>query len=150
MMEQSPMLWFYLQRKDSGYQRKSEKEMCDDFLNTSFEKKSIALVEYLLNEEGRYVHNLRSVSLPNPPHPSDPQALKIFEAAVPGMPMKEIFHKLEIETSFENVNRARILLTTSAFPYLKAVFSDGSDKMITREKVFYAQNIRQDLEDFGF
>jgi hypothetical protein len=35
--------------------------------------------------------------------------------------MREIFEQLEIETSFRNVNQARVLLTTSACPHLTAV-----------------------------
>jgi hypothetical protein len=32
--------------------------------------------------------------------------------------MREIFHKLKIETDFYTVNQARIKLTTTEFPYL--------------------------------
>jgi hypothetical protein len=35
--------------------------------------------------------------------------------------MREIFRELRIEPTFQRVNRARIKLATTAFPYLKAV-----------------------------
>jgi len=34
--EDSPMLWFYLQRQDSPYPRRSEQEVCDAFLETTW------------------------------------------------------------------------------------------------------------------
>jgi len=35
--------------------------------------------------------------------------------------MREIFERLELETSFAVVNDVRLKLTTSAFPYLRSV-----------------------------
>jgi SAM-dependent methyltransferase len=39
--EQSPMLWFYVQRSDSSFKRKSEQEICDSFLGTKFAQKGL-------------------------------------------------------------------------------------------------------------
>ena len=44
-----------------------------------------------------------------------------FQAVDGETSMRRIFEQLEIETSFEIVNDVRLKLTTSAFPYLRAV-----------------------------
>lgn len=54
LFEQSPMLWFYLQRADSDRRRKSEQQICDEFLNTKFVRASTAQGSYVLNEDGKY------------------------------------------------------------------------------------------------
>jgi len=38
--------------------------------------------------------------------------------------MREIFRDLNVESTFRAVNHARIRLTTSGFPYLKALAAD--------------------------
>lgn len=145
MMERSPMIWFYLQRKDSGRKRKTEKEVCDEFLNMKFKKCSTPVRVYSLTQEGRYVLSPVSLSEPNPPVPVDEVAGKIFDSIDPVVPMKDIFRRLDLPTTFYHVNCARINLTTSAFPYLRAVYSKE-----TREKKSFAGNTRQDEGDFGF
>lgn len=145
MMERSPMLWFYLQRNDSTNRRKSEKEVCDEFLNTKFEKHSTLLKEYLLDREGKYVMRPGTLTLPSPPVPPDELARKIFNIVNPNISMKSIFSRLNIETSIHNVNRVRVNLATSAFPYLKAVSSEK-----TVGKKVFAKDTRQDKGDFGF
>jgi 2-polyprenyl-3-methyl-5-hydroxy-6-metoxy-1,4-benzoquinol methylase len=120
MMEHSPMLWFYMNRKDSTHKRKSEKYVCREFLETKFEKNSTQLRVFIRKKEGNYTTRSEIVPFPTPIPPKDNLAKIIFNAVEPGIIMKDIFRKLRIPTSFQHVNRARINLTTSAFPYLAA------------------------------
>jgi 2-polyprenyl-3-methyl-5-hydroxy-6-metoxy-1,4-benzoquinol methylase len=121
MMEHSPMLWFYMKRKDSTQGRKSEKYVCREFLETKFEKNSTQLKIFIKDKEGKYTPNSEIVPFPTPIPPKDNFARIIFNNVEPDIFMKDIFCKLRIPTSFRNVNRARINLTTLAFPYLTAV-----------------------------
>jgi radical SAM superfamily enzyme YgiQ (UPF0313 family) len=75
----------------------------------------------------------------------DEVARQIFDSTDPVVPMKDIFQRLDLPKTFYHVDCARINLTTSAFPYLRAVYSKE-----TREKKSFARNTRQDLGDFGF
>lgn len=151
MMERSPMFWFYLQRKDSIHKRKTEKEICLEFLNTEFEKCSSYLKEYLVDNKGQYHLNPELISTPVPLSPKDKLSRMIFNAVIPGITIKDIFQQLNIETSFYNINRARINLTTSAFPYLKAVSTQNSkNKKTNSRKVCFAKNKKQDPGGFDF
>jgi SAM-dependent methyltransferase len=119
MFEQSPMLWFYLQRKDSGRERKAEKEICERFLDTKFARASTIQKTFTLKGDGFY--KLSPHSVPYPSNTSDPIVAKIIGMADDRTCMREIFQQLEIEQEFQTVNELRMKLTTSAFPYLKAV-----------------------------
>ena len=119
LREKSPKLWFYLQRKDSNYERKTEKEVCEEFLNTKFLPTGTMKRSYLRNKDGTY--RLLPQPLRYPTLPPDESVRKIIEMADGLSTMDEIFQRLGIQTAFRTVNRARLLLTTPQFPYLKAV-----------------------------
>lgn len=122
MFEKSPpFLWFFLQRKDSQYKRRTEKDICDKFLNTKFQKYNTTIKKYIRNDKGIYILSPRTLSSPIPSIPSSELAEKIFASIDPDLFMKDIFHKVQIEPSFRNVNQVRVNLTTSSFPYLKAL-----------------------------
>jgi SAM-dependent methyltransferase len=118
LLEKSPMLWFYLQRKDSGRRRKSEKEICDDFLSTAFTKTSTTQQIYIKTLDGKYA--LSPDTMRYPIAAPDASVRGVVNAADPSIPMREIFKRLGLEMTFQNVNAARIKSTTSAFPYLRA------------------------------
>jgi SAM-dependent methyltransferase len=117
--EKSPLLWFYLQRKDSPNKRKPESEVCEDFLNATFEKVHTTQRSFLRVEGDRYQpgHN----SLPYPMTRPDDSVKAIYDRVDGKTSMRQIFEQLEIAQTFQNVNDARIKLTTSAFPYCRAV-----------------------------
>jgi SAM-dependent methyltransferase len=117
--EKSPLLWFYFQRKDSGRRRKSEKQMCDEFLETAFERTSSTQRSYIREEDGSY--RLSPKPVPYPLVLPDSSVRKIFEAVDGQSTMKEVLARLGITPTFAAVNQIRINLTTTAFPYLKAV-----------------------------
>jgi len=119
LREKSPQLWFYLQRKDSGYGRKTEKEVCEEFLRTKFIRAGTMQRSYLRNKDGTF--RLRPQLLRYPTLSPDESVGKIIEMADGQSTMWEIFQRLGIQAMFRTVNRARLLLTTHQFPYLKAV-----------------------------
>jgi SAM-dependent methyltransferase len=119
LMESSSQLWFYLQRKDSGRRRKTEHEICEEFLDTTFVRNGTTQSNYLKNMiDGTY--KLAPTSIPYPMAEPHPSVRNIYEAADGKTPMREIFRRLEIDTAFHVANPARLNLTTTAYPYLKA------------------------------
>lgn len=119
-IEESPMLWFYTQRTDSPFKRKSENEVCQDFLKTKFERYSTTVNHYLLSEGG-YQLVPRPMSWPSPSVPADETARSVFDTVDPKKTLGEVLRSLSIQPAFHLVNRIRLLLTTPLFPYLKAV-----------------------------
>jgi SAM-dependent methyltransferase/alpha-ketoglutarate-dependent taurine dioxygenase len=118
LREKSPWLWFYLQRQDSGRTRKTEKQICEEFLETRFVRAATTQRGFLQGSEGEY--KLLSSSLQFPSVPPDASVRKIVAEVDGKSSMREIFQHLELQTNFEQVNRARILLTTPLFPYLQS------------------------------
>ncbi|MFZ0319874.1 MAG: class I SAM-dependent methyltransferase [Candidatus Sulfotelmatobacter sp.] len=118
LYEQSPLLWFYLQRVDSGRSRKSEQQICNEFLSRSFKKSAAKQATYIRNED---VWALAPQAVPYPLEQPDAAVDEIYRLADPDNAMGRIFKYLGIEPTFQAVNRARVKLTTSSFPYLKAV-----------------------------
>lgn len=124
LLEKSPMLWFYLQRSDCARPKKSEQQLCDEFLEQRFMKSSTTKKVFLKKENGEYAQGQRL--LPYPGQTSDALSAKILAriSAQPRATMRDIFRELEIETKFAVVNRLRLLLTTNAFPFLLATPKD--------------------------
>lgn len=120
-LNESPMVWFYLQRKDADYERKTESEMCDEFLNTHFDRNTFPTRSFEVNEMSEYILNENSRPYPSLSALNDPTLYKIVTTVDPSYKMKDIFIRLGITPTFENVNNARIKLTTLAFPYLISV-----------------------------
>jgi len=124
MAERTPMLWFYLQRKDSGRGRKTERQVCDEFLSTKFVRTGARQLSYLLADDGEY----RVAPTPHA-HPlaaAESSVRRIAELCDGARAVGEILRELEVEATFRVVNHARLRLTTSAFPYLKAATADGA------------------------
>lgn len=121
LLEKSPMLWFYFQRSGQGRTVKSERELCEEFLAQRFVKSSTTKRVFLKKENGDYAQGQRL--LPYPGLHADALCSKIIAqtGAQPSATMSAIFKQLEIETGFAVVNKLRLLLTTNAFPFLKAV-----------------------------
>ena len=118
LLDSAPALWFYLQHKN-GHNRKSEKQFCEEFLDTRFVKAGTRQSNYMQDAGGNY--RLSPQAIPYPIGQPDTSVQKIYEAVDGETFMRDIFQRLGVETTFQTVNRTRLLLTTSAFPYLKAV-----------------------------
>ena len=121
-VEKSPTLCFYVQRNDSAWVRKSEKEVCDDFLDTVFERYSTTMSNYV-GGNGNYQFSATPIPHPSPRVPVDQTARRVFKETDRGKTIRETLAALEIESVFNAVNSIRTQLTTPLFPYLKAVVS---------------------------
>jgi hypothetical protein len=120
MFNKSPMLWFYFQRKDADLKRKTEQELCAEFLETRFWKNSFLIKNYFLNADGRYELSSKPIRFPTEDNFNDTVASRILQAFTPGSRMKDVCEKLGLELDFYELNNARIKLTTSGYPYLLA------------------------------
>jgi SAM-dependent methyltransferase len=119
LLEKSPLLWFYMQRSDSGRKRKSEREICEEFLDTTFIRSTTQQGRYNLGADGVYEPLSGTVEFPRTP--SNQLIARIIGLADGVTSMREIFRRLYIEPTFQKVNQARIELTTPTSPYLRAV-----------------------------
>ena len=119
LQENSPLLWFYFQRKDSNRPRKSEKQICEEFLQTRFERVETTQRSYLKDEDNHY--KLSPTLVPYPMASPAGTAKKVYDAVDPNLTMGEVFERVEIDPAFRNVNPILIRLATSAYPYLRSV-----------------------------
>ena len=117
--EKSPLLWFYFQRKDANRPRKSEKQICEEFLQTRFERVETTQRSYIQEEEGNY--RLSPTLVPYPMLAPAESVKEVYNAVDPKLTMREILERLGIDPTFQNVNPIRLRLTTSAFPYLRSL-----------------------------
>jgi len=118
MLEKSPMLWFYLQRKDADHPRQSEREICESFLQTTFQRAGTCKYRFLLTGPGVYENIAEPQAFPAPERPVHKNALKVFSALEPHLTMQAVIEKAGLDLSFPTVNALRIGLSTSAFPYM--------------------------------
>lgn len=116
----SPMLWFYMQRKEAAFSRKTEQQVAQEFLETRFEKTVFYINNYVLGEQG-YTLDKEPLKRPVEMRIKDPILRKIYEMAQPEYTMKDIFIALQLKQDFYEVNKARIMLTTFGYPFLRAV-----------------------------
>lgn len=119
LFETSPLLWFYFQRKDSRISRKDEQQLNESFLAARFMRARTMRKNHILLTTG-------TASLPDPatvyPRQPPPDAVsEIYLGLDETRPLRETFERLDIPRTFQNITRARNLLTTSGSPYLQAV-----------------------------
>jgi SAM-dependent methyltransferase len=119
LQDQSPMLWFYLHPANRGTQRKTERQVCDEFLETVFERTDTSQRSFIRDAVGKYA--LSPHAVPYPLAPPDNSVREIVQRVDGKRTMRAILRELKSDATFQRVNQARIKLTTSAFPYLKAV-----------------------------
>ena len=119
LFDKSPLLWFYLRHNDDPTPRKTEPQIVEEFLNTIFIKNRTTQRSFIRNGDEHYHPSTNFVSYPlAAPHAS---VREIFELADGRTPMRDIMAQLGMSMTFQAVNLARIRLTTSAFPYLRAI-----------------------------
>ncbi|MDY7228561.1 amino acid adenylation domain-containing protein [Hyalangium rubrum] len=119
MHEKSPMLWFYLRRQDAQTPRKTERQLNDEFLQTTFERATTQQRSYIRGQDGRFRLSPKSIAHPSSAPEDSVKAL--YERFETPRVMGEVFAELGLEPRFGTVQRARLHLTTPAFPYLRAV-----------------------------
>jgi SAM-dependent methyltransferase len=119
LFNDSPMLWCYLQRADAPMARQGEREVGEAFLDTRFERVSTTVRQYIKDGDRRVAGPERP--LPEPAAPPDPAAARLLMRVTPDETVRQTCDALGIDTSARAANRLRIHLTTTAFPYLRAV-----------------------------
>jgi hypothetical protein len=121
MLERSPMLWFYLQRTDANRRRKSEKQLCEEFLEQKFRKSSTKKKVFIRSDDGNYV--LSDRLRPYPGLHMDNLCSKILASidSQTATLLRDVLDQLGVETRFSLINKLRLLLTTNAFPFLVSV-----------------------------
>lgn len=127
MGESSPHLWFYLQKNTEQNQRLSEREICDRFLETIFRKNTTEFGEFSRNANGDFLPGPMR-EYPVPEKPTESVARVIHEKVDGKQDMRSILRKFGISSDdFYRVNRIRLLLTTSGFPYIVSRELDESN-----------------------
>lgn len=119
--EKSPMLWFYLRRKDAIWHRKTEQELAQEMLETHFVKARTQQKVFLRDKDG--VFQASSRPLEYPAAAPDASVLSIYEQFELDRPrlMADVLAELELPTTFEALHAIRQKLMIPAFPYLQAV-----------------------------
>jgi len=120
MMEKSPMLWFYCQRRDSGRRRVPEERLCEQFLELRFSPSNAKRIIYFKSDDGCYERSARLPAYPGI-HP-DLLCRRIVEesALQPEKSIKDILQQIGLDNDFSIINKLRLCLTTNAFPYLQS------------------------------
>src|SRR6185436_16813180 len=118
MLERSPMLWFYLQRTDSKWENKSEKQLTNEFLQQTFAKSNTKKQVFIRSDNGTYV--LSDRLRPYPGLHMDNLCGKILASidSQTATPLRDVLDQLGVEARFSLINKLRLLLTTTAFPFL--------------------------------
>jgi len=120
MFNESPMLWFYFQRKESSFRRKSEQQICDEFMETCFFVNKFEIQRYIIGEDDRYLRGAEGVSV-LAMLPDDRVIRTVVQEADNRLPMKDVFRRLKLKTDFHTINDIRLRTSTTAFPFLRAV-----------------------------
>jgi len=126
LTESSPMLWFYFQRQDCPRTRKPERQICDEFLNTSFQRVKTQKESFIRNESGGYSQH--PLITPYPGEPRPPLMRSVYSALDEGKPLRATLDRLGIVKSFPQLSRLRLGLATSGCPFLEAVGSADEPK----------------------
>jgi ubiquinone/menaquinone biosynthesis C-methylase UbiE len=116
LLDQSPNLWFYFQRADSGRARRSQAESNLEFLDAVFEKIASTRRHYVLQASGSYT--LAPKATPFPPSQPHATVAKVYDAVDGRKTMRQIFASLNLPVTFGRVLHCRTHLATSAFPFL--------------------------------
>lgn len=119
-LEDSPMLWFYMQRKDSTRSRLSEHDLCEAFLERPFR---VAHTEREIYVKRGEKYERAPARQPYPVAHPDPLCRNVIECVKQNehKTMREVLGEVGADMSFTSVNRLRISLTSVGFPYLRGI-----------------------------
>jgi SAM-dependent methyltransferase len=118
--EDAPMLWFYLQRSDSTRRIPLERELREEFLARRFRLAEAAQQIYVIDRDSYRLLSGPSPHVARHPEPSCQAVIDVYRDR-PGQRMTEALASIGADVTPEAVDRLRLLLTTSAFPYLLAM-----------------------------
>lgn len=120
LLENSPMLWFYLQRSGESKESQLEWRICEEFLERKFVKSRTALRNYV--RQPNHDYQLAPSWVPYPVAPENERIRAIVDAAAGDIKMKDILKRMGADLAdCAAVNEIRIETTTSLYPYLEVV-----------------------------
>lgn len=122
LFQRTPQLWFYFQRRDGGRPRRSEQEVCSEFLEQRFVRAGAVQQSYIRAGDS---YRLSPKQVAYPPTAPKGAAGAVYEAADGRRAMREVLTTLGQPLTFGHVNSLRLALTTTAHPYLRAVPGPG-------------------------
>ncbi len=117
--ENSPMLWFYLQQKGCSRIRKSERQICQEFLNTKFKRITEKKLLFSLQKDGTYNANPNSIQFPAANRFYSQEVKEIYNRIDENKNMSRVFEECGISQDFANANLIRLCLTTSSSPLIE-------------------------------
>lgn len=120
LLEESPHVWFYVQRKDSDYPLKSTPQVCDEFLNIKFKKARTTFDLHVREKDESYPMAKKDSLYPAPLFPKDRRAAEVFEQVNGQLTMADILQRLDLTLDFQDLNELRLRLTSTAYPYIVA------------------------------
>jgi SAM-dependent methyltransferase len=115
--EHSPMLWFYLQRRDSPIARRTEHQAIDELLRHRFVRTRTEKELFIRTTAGGFARAPGRVAFPQVRALRE-DAARVYAELDEHQPFRHTMQRLAIEPTFTALHRLRIALTTSAFPYL--------------------------------
>jgi len=122
LQDESPMLWFYLQRTDSPCPRTSTRDRCAAFLDRRFAPARTVRRIHLAAGPGGPYPPVPDREVPFPARPRSGDAQRVVEAVDPDAPLRATLQRLGIATDeVRAVERVRTLAASTAFPYLRCV-----------------------------
>jgi len=120
LLQQSPMLWFFVRYRGTGDDGRYEARLNQEFLGTKFVPASTQLRNYVRGSDMNYTRS--ATTLPYPIPPRNQLVSQIRERADGRRELRQILNDLGIDiTSYKTITDLRVQSTTSLCPYLKAV-----------------------------
>jgi ubiquinone/menaquinone biosynthesis C-methylase UbiE len=116
LMEKSPMLWFYFQRKDSIRPLKSQAQIFDEFLESHGAPANVTKTIWTRNSQGS-LNKIENVA--HRPSPRDPDAARILSELRPGRTVRNAFDAAGFPINFLACNRIRLQLASAIYPILR-------------------------------
>lgn len=117
--ETSPMLWFYMHRKDHPGPVKTQGDLDAAFLHQRFVKASTLSRNYVLQGEGNYALAAHEIPCPAPFVPVDPIAAQVFRACDGQRSIAQILDDIGLPADTRTAARLRLLLASGGNPYLR-------------------------------
>lgn len=118
--EQSPRLWFYVQREDCGREIPNEQGLAEELLDRELVKNAERVTTFLRGEAGAYRPGARVLPFPGAPRGTD-LASRVFELHDDGMTLRTLLRSVDVPAGFLTAHELRMSLATSAHPYLRAL-----------------------------
>ena len=118
LLAESPMLWFYLQSRDSPWPRRTTAELCDAFLAGRFSQARTSRLVHMGGPDGTF-RATPDRQVPFPAWRGTGDAKRVYESLDSQVPMRTVLERLGIASDLRTVSRLRVLLASSAFPFLR-------------------------------